>query len=297
MSPSKNPLPVSKTLSDYAAGAMQKGTRRVGSFLAPTVLVPLQNGEYKKWSEKSRFYVPQTLRALSGRATEVVSDAENQNYNCQPNGLDYIVDRALGDDVDQLVKDGADFLGDIFGLVHLFEAVVGAKEAAGAGENAAYDIDQDPVELIDAKIEAVQLAGKCEQAGVLFGAHAWKRFKNHPTVRERGLPLKWESNPTLFTADAEYMGCFAIIDTAPEGIDPVMDFLLKDEILVFGRHPVPHRRDPSFMKTLRHEGTVENLRILPTNDDRKVQVMLDWSSEIKITNASAIRRINYQAGA
>jgi len=222
----------------------------------------------------------------------VAVDAEDAEYNCQPHGLNYIVDQSLGADVADLVKDGGDFLADIFGLAHLHEAVGAAKAAAGAGVDMNYDAAQDPVGVIDGAIEDVLLAGKCEEAGVLFGARAWRRFKNHPAVRERGLALRWELNPTLFTADANYMPCSAAIDTKPEGVAPVMDFLLANEVLVFGRHPVPNRRDPSFMKTLRFEGAVEKLRIVPTQDGRKLQVMIDWSAEIQVTNSAAVKRIN-----
>jgi hypothetical protein len=299
-----------ETLQEYAAGAVQKGTRRVGNFLAPTVLVPTRVGIFKRWTDKSRFCIPATLRTSGAGATPIVVDADDVPYDCSANALDTVVDaaaldgkpldlltildvRSIPGQTRALAQDGADLLGDIYGLAHLHEAVTIAKEAAGAGTDVNYNAATDPVEIIDAEVEAVQRAGKCEQVGVLFGAAAWRRFKNHPLVRGRGLPLKWELNPALFTADAEYMGCFALVDTAPEGIAPVIEHLLSDEVLIFGRHPVPHRRDPSFMKTLRHEAYTEKLRLLPTKDGRHLQVLLDWNAEIQVTNAQAVKRINY----
>jgi len=282
------------TAADYATGAFQQNTRPVGEFLAPSVAVAGHSGLYKRWSEKSRFYVPNTLRELGGPATEIASDASDGKYNCAPQALDFPIDNAVGDEEAKMLSmDAVDYLSDIYGLAHLYETLIKAKEAAGAGVNKNYDPLVDPVELIDAEVEAVLLAGKCEEAGVLFGASAWRRFKNHPLVAARRQVMKWELNPALFTADARYMGCFAVVDTAPEGIDPVMDFLLKNEVIVFGRHPAPHRRDPSFMKTFRESQWIKNVRTKKTNDGRKTLVMLDWSAEIQVTNSTAVKRINY----
>jgi hypothetical protein len=280
-------------LPDYAVGAFQQNTRVVGEFIAPTVTVPTQMGRYKKWTEKARFHVPLTMRGISGAATEISTNASDQNYDCVPNALNFTVDQSLGKDADLLARDAIDLLSDIYGLAHLYETLLKAKGAVGAGTDVIFDPAVDPIDLIDGQIEAVLLAGKCEEAGVLVGAKAWRRLKNHPAVAARRQILKWETNPTLFTANAQYMGCFAVIDNAPEGSDPVMEFLLQDEILIFGRHPVPNRRDPSFMKTFRTENYIQNVRTVESKDGRKLIVMLDWSAEIHVTNSTAAQRINY----
>ena len=296
MSTETRSIEISETLANYAVGSMQKGTRKVAEFLAPTVKVPASIGTYKKWDEKSRFYIPDTLLARGGDATEIFTDATDQEYDCLPHGLDMIVDKVMGTDVPALVQDASDLIADIYGLAQLYETLKLAKGSVGAGTDVEYADNSDPVALFDAEVENVLLAGKCEGAALLFGANAWTRFKSHPAVRERGLPLRYDLNPTLFTADADYMGCFASYDTKPEGIEPVLNFVLGDEVLIFGRNPVPNRRDPSFMKTLRFDGLIDKLRVVATKDGRRLQVLIDWSSEIKVTNASAVKRINYRAG-
>lgn len=281
-------------LPDYAVGAFQQNTRAVAEFLAPSVPVATGIGRFKKWTEKARFYVPQTLRAIGGAATEIgPTSASDELYECAPNALNYTVDKSLGTDADPLARDAVNLMADIFGLAHLFETLAKAKEAAGAGTAVNYDVAVDPVDLIDDQIESVLLNGRCEEAGVLLGKSAFRRFKNHPLVAQRRQALKWEINPTLFTASAAYMGCWAVVDTAPEGLDPVMQWLLQDEIIIFGRHPVPNRRDNSFMKTFRLKNLVENVRTAETKDGRKFIVMLDWSSAIQVTNSAAVARLNY----
>ena len=286
-------ITASPTSQTYALGAVQRRTRKVANFLAPSVPVTSAHAIYKAWNEKSRFFIPNSVRALGGDGAEVGIEATDAFLDCFPHALNNTVDRSLGDNVDLLAKDSSDLLADIYGLAHLFEVVTTAKAAAGSGENIDFTSGAvDPIAVIDAHINSVLLAGKCEQAGVLFGATAWNAFKNNAAVRQGRGPLNWELNPSLFNADAEFRSCFSVIDTAPEGVDAVMDFLLKDTILIFGTQAEPTRRDPSFMKTFRVEGQEEILRIIPTQDGRKLRVMLDWVAEVRVTNSAAVKRIN-----
>lgn len=280
-------------LQNYAVGARQQNTRKVGEFLAPTVPSTTLVGRYKSWAEKSRFFVPKTIRALNGSATEISSNAADSTFMCTPNGLNYTVDKSLGDDADPLVKDGIDFLADIYGLAHLYDSINTAKAAMGAGTDEPYDPTIDPVDLIDDQINALILASKCETVGVLFGAYAYRRFKNHPLVAARRQSLDYSLNPSLFQANAGYMGCFSVIDEAPEGIDPDIQFLLQNEIIVFGASPVPNRRDPSFMKTFRVDGAVETVKVVESTDRRKLIVTSDWAAAIQVTNPVAVALINY----
>ncbi len=288
-------ISASQPIQDYAVGSFQTNTRKVGEFLAPSVPVAGNVGRYKEWHEKARFHIPNTLRALTGSASEVSLDADDKQFDCSPNGLNCTVDKSIGQDVPLLVGDAIDLFADIYGLAHLYETITKAKVAAGAGTEVVYDATQDPVDLIDDQIEAVLLAARCEMAGVLFGASAWRRFKNHPLVAARRAALDWDKNPNVFTANAKYMGCFSFVDTAPEGEDPAPEFLLQDEILIFSRSDNPSRRDPSFMKTFRQKDGVKNVRAQDTKDGRKVLVTLDWSADIRVTNLAGVKRINYRA--
>jgi hypothetical protein len=81
---SSNPI-----LREFAQGAAQDAIMPVADFLAPTVPVATSVGRYKKYTEKNRFRIPQTLRTLGGRATELRFEAQDQTYNCKPHALDY----------------------------------------------------------------------------------------------------------------------------------------------------------------------------------------------------------------
>ncbi len=64
-------ISASPTLKEFAQGAAQESIMPVADFLAPTVAVPTSTGRFKKYTEKNRFHIPNTLRTLGGRATEL----------------------------------------------------------------------------------------------------------------------------------------------------------------------------------------------------------------------------------
>ena len=58
-------------MRQFSLGAAQSAMQPVADFLAPTVEVPTSVGQYKEYSEKNRFHIPDTKRAIGGRATEI----------------------------------------------------------------------------------------------------------------------------------------------------------------------------------------------------------------------------------
>ena len=104
-------------------------------------------------------------------------------------------------------------------------------------------------------------------------------------------------NITPDTASSLLMGgpevrvSFMVNDTANEGQDASMQFLLDNNVLIFARMASPSRRDPSFMKTFRLR---DNFMVPGSylRDDGRVEVAkFDWSEDIKVTNAPAGKRL------
>jgi hypothetical protein len=85
-------ISASPTLREYAQGAAQDAIMPVADFLAPTVEVATSTGRFKKYDEKHRFRIPNTLRSLGGRAAELRFEVSDATYNCEPHALDYPVD-------------------------------------------------------------------------------------------------------------------------------------------------------------------------------------------------------------
>ena len=301
-------ISASPTIREYALGAAQSAIQPVADFLAPTVDVPTSVGKFKKYTEKNRFHIPNTVRAIGGRAAEVAFTAEDMDYNCQPHALDYPVDNLEQLEAHQLedaLREGATAVAEIAALAHEKAVIEAALEALGAGTNKTWNSAADPVsDLDDYILQVVKAAkyGSLMGVGVLFGAAAWRIFKNHATVRSRfvvGNPkAKATATPTeqdsgaLFIANPDVRASYMIYDDAPEGVAADIKFLLDSTVIVFARKKQPTRRDPSFMKTFRCSQKWMVPRVYQRDDGRVEVAGFDWSEDVKVTNTTAGVRLN-----
>jgi len=302
----------SPTLRTFAQGAAQSAVQPVADFLAPTVDVATSTGRYKVYTEKNRFALPNTLRAIGGRATELRFEATDATYNCEPNALDYPVDNLEQLEeaaLENRLQEGAVAVAEVAGLVHEKSVIDAALAAIGAGTDKTWDSSADPVsDLDDAIISVIKAAkyGSLMGVGVLFGASAWKITKNQAAVRGRYIvgnrrTASKSQTPTvqefgsLLLAEPETRVSLMVYDTAAEGVAESISFLLDTAVLVFARKATPTRRDPSFMKTFRLMGQW----MVPgsyTRDDGRVEVAkFDWSEDVVVTNSSAAVRYNISA--
>lgn len=298
----------SETLKEFAQGAAQESIQPVAGFLAPTVSVSSITGQYKKYTEKSRFRIPTTLRAVGGRAAELYFEAQDETFNCKPHALDFPVDNIQADDENALedaLREGAVSVAEVASLAHEKTVVDKALETVGAGTNKTWNSSADPVADIDEQILNVIKAaayGSLMGVGVLFGAGAWQKFKNATNVRGRFIVGKGGNSalavPTLdgvgdlFVSKPEVKASFMVYDTAPEGKAASMSFVLNDTVLIFARKQNPTRRDPSFMKTFRLVNRFMVPGTYEREDGRVVVAKFDWSEDVKVTNSAAAVRLN-----
>jgi len=288
----------------------------VADFLAPTVEVATSVGRFKKYTEKNRFRIPSTLRTLGGRASELRFEATDATYNCEPHALDYPVDnleQLEAEGLEDMLREGVTAVAEMAALSHEASVISAALEAVGAGTSKTWNASADPVADVDDAILSVIKAAKYGSlmgVGVMFGAAAWKIFKNQDKVRGRfvvgngtgkdsgklGLAVPTEQSATqMFIGTPEVKTSYMIYDTAPEGKAESISFLLDSTILVFARKSAPTRRDPSFMKTFR----LMNKFMVPGSymrDDGRVEVAkFDWSEDVQVTNSTACVRLNISA--
>ena len=306
-------ISASPTLREYAQGAAQDAIMPVADFLAPTVEVATSTGRFKKYDDKHRFRIPNTLRSLGGRATELKFDASDATFNCEPHALDYPVDnleQLEAEGLENMLREGITAVAEVAALSHEATVIEKALAATGAGSGVTWNSAADPVADIDAVIlEVIKAAryGSLMGVGVLFGATAWSIFKNQSSVRGRfvvgsgtgrssgnlGLAVPTEQSASqMFLGTPEVKTSYMIYDTASEGLAADIQFLLDTSVLVFARKASPTRRDPSFMKTFR----LMNKFMVPgsyTRDDGRVEVAkFDWSEDVQVTNATACVRLN-----
>jgi hypothetical protein len=307
-------ISASPTLREFAQGAAQSSIMPVADFLAPTVEVATSVGRYKQYTEKHRFLVPDTLRTLGGRAAELRFEATDATFNCEPHALDYPVDnleQLETEGLENMLREGAVAVAEVSALSHEKAVIDAALTAVGSGTDKTWNDAADPITDLDDAILAVIKAAKYGSlmgVGVLFGATAWKVFKNQEKVRGRfivgsgrsksdlGLAVPTEQSASqMFIGTPEVRTSYMIYDTAPEGKSQSISFLLDSTVLVFARKDAPSRRDPSFMKTFR----LMNSFMVPGSymrDDGRVEVAkFDWSEDVKVTNSAACVRLNIAA--
>jgi hypothetical protein len=305
---SSNPV-----LKEFAQGAAQDAIMPVADFLAPTVPVATSTGRFKKYTEKHRFRIPNTLRALGGRATELRFEASDQTYNCEPHALDYPVDnleQLEAEGLENVLREGAVAVAEVAALAHEKTVIDQALTTVGAGTNKTWNASADPVADVDDAILTVIKRcgyGSLMGVGVLFGASAWNIFKNAAAVKNRfvvgtggksglGLAVPTEQSANqLFVGTPDVRTSYMVYDADPEGKAANLAFLLDALVLVFARKANPTRRDPSFMKTFR----LMDRYMVPgsyVRDDGRVEVAkFDWSEDVQVTNAAAAIRLNIAA--
>ena len=293
------------TLKAFAQGAAQDAIQPVADFIAPTVPVATMNGRFKIYTEKNRFHIPETLRAIGGRATELRFEATDGAYNCEPHALDYPIDNLESleqEGLENALREGAVAVAEIAALAHEKKVIDMALTAAGSGTDKTWNSSADPVDDIDTAVLSVLKAAKYGSlmgVGVLFGATAWKTFKNAAGVRNRfvvgGKSLAVPNEDIagqLFLARPDVKTSFMVYDSAPEGKAESISFVLDSTVLVFARKANPTRRDPSFMKTFR----LMNKWMVPGSyireDGRAEVAKFDWSEDVRVTNSGAVIRLN-----
>jgi len=296
-------------IQEYAQGASQRATMPMAGFLAPTVEVPTSVGRFKRYDDKNRFKIPDTLRSLGGRATELRFDVQDATYNCEPHALDYPVDnleRIESEQLGDIFREGADIIAELAALDHEKSVIDAALAALGAGTDQAFGADVDPISVLDDAIMDVVKAAKYGSLmgiGIAMGASAWKGLKNHPKVMARYVVgNRGKGNTTtptvemfgeLLLSEPDTRVSLMVYDDAGDAAeDEEVKFVLDDGIIVFARKENPTRFDPSFMKTFRLRGQWMRAGSYMKPDGRGEVAKFDWSSDVKVVNASAGKRIN-----
>jgi hypothetical protein len=307
-------ISASPTLREFAQGAAQSSIMPVADFLAPTVEVATSTGRFKVYTEKHRFHIPDTLRSLGGRAAELRFEVSDSTFNCEPHALDYPVDnleQLEAEGLENMLREGAVAVAEVAALAHEKGVIDAALAAVGAGTGKTWNDAADPISDVDDAVLSVIKAckyGSLMGVGILFGATAWKIFKNQAKVRGRfvvgngggkaslGLAVPTEQSASqMFVGTPEVRTSYMIYDSAVEGKAENVNFLLDTAVLIFARKDAPTRRDPSFMKTFR----LMNKFMVPGSymrDDGRVEVAkFDWSEDVKVINSAACVRLNIAA--
>lgn len=297
-------------LVNYAQGASQRNVQPVANFIAPGVDVAAMTGRYKIYNEAVRFKLPKVHRGLGGAATMLSWDATDGTYNCTPKALDLPIDllEAIeSEGMENVVQEGADRVAATAGLSHETEVVDLALASATNTNKTWSSGTPDIIDEIDNEILTVIKAAKYGSimgVGVVFGPTAWRLAKNNASVKGRYIVGAGGSAKNigqvapgisdfgkLLIGEPEVMLSTMVRDTAKEGLAESINFVMDSTVLIFARRADPDRADPSFMKTFRLNGQWMKPGSYMSPDGRSEVVKFDWSSDVKVTNSSAGRKL------
>lgn len=289
-------------VKEYAQGRARDAIGLFAAFLAPTVEVARMAGKYSKYDEKTRFKIPETLRALGGTATTLQFAKTDQNYDCEPHALDVPLDNIEIDEAEgeDLLMEAADESAALGGMAHearVLDTALAAVSATGSRGNWTSS-SVDPVDELNEAIQAVYLASggyPSIEVGIGMDPSALRLF--FANVKVKGyFPGAKDIAPTIENIQRLLIGktnvqtSWLAVDTAAEGITPSMSFKLSSKVLIFARSTSPTRRDPSFMKTFRPRGRWMVPGVYQKEDGRGQVVKMDWAEDVVVANSTAARR-------
>ena len=108
-------------------------------------------------------------------------------------------------------------------------------------------------------------------------------------------------NPTLDDVSSLLFGnpkcqmTTMVQDTAAEGVAENITFVLDQKCIIFAAQDNPTTLDPSFMKTFRLDGQWMVPGSYVSEDQRGEVLKMDWSQDVRVTNAPAATLVNNHA--
>ncbi len=297
--PGRN-LGFSPELKAYSVGAAQANISPVAEFIAPSVPVATSQGRFKVYNETNRFRVPDTERAVGGRATEIGFSKTDGSYDCTPHAIDVPVDHSEADaeGLSMALQEAADLGAEVGGLSHE-KKVIDLAVASATASTPSFVDSNDPIASLDQSIETIIKGagyGSLMDVRICLGAEFMRRIKNHPKVTNKilagnkksgGLALVTESLlQDMLLGRPDVRVSYMVVDSAAEGKAADRNFILGASMLLFVARANPTRRDPSFMKTFR----LRNKYMVPgtyERDDGRVTVAkFDWSEDVQVSNSA-----------
>ena len=292
----------SETLKNYAFGLAQDVKTTLADFIAPRVPVGMGSGQFKKFNDKNAFQVLDTARAVGGPATRMEFNADDEYFNCAANALEATIDdqerEKAGDAQTALEEAKVRTLVINAALARekkVFDLIKSGVSVASTWTSSG---DADPIDLIDAEIEAIANATGLLPNRMVIGLGAWRKIKNHDQVlkRQSGTSNKGVSldvfagmllNPTIDIR----VGVMAY-DTAKMGKAADKKNVVGSEIFIFHGNDNPTQYDPGFAKTFSiGANSVEDVRMYREEKVRSDILAVDWSEDVKVISTLCAKRI------
>lgn len=295
---------VNPTLTNYASGVLNDLQSATADFLAPQVQVPATIGQYKAYDDKNAFQTYDTSRGVGGPARRIFMDVSEPTYNCLPQALEITIDDSERDaagtinplDLEQakvktLVQSSV--------LSHEKHVYSVADDVSAVGGVGVWGSDaNDPVDELDAQIEAIAKDTGQMPNAILMGMTAWRRFRSNAKVvaKQPGAALiglnAGQASAMLVNSAIDIRIATMAYDTTKQGKTRSNSFVNGDDVYIFNRSATPTIYDPSAFKTfVGGRGGVTAVREYRDESSRSDVYAVDWSRDVKLTSAISVKRI------
>lgn len=295
---------INKALTSYARGLSAEYAKRnsLADWLAPVVETGASYGNYIEWSDKNSMQAINAARAIGGKRRRLTVEGTNAVFNCQPRGLEVPLDAAEGDLVADMELLRQAKLSSLIGtairsrendVLTAIKAGLSATGSIGVWSSAS----NDPIAEIDGVIETIGNAIGAMPNRIVFGLSAWRVFRNHAKVTARfsgvSAGISAEQAGGLFMNPGMELRIGTLSkDTAKFGAAKSAANIVGGEVFIFFGEEIPTKDDMSFAKTFRvRADAVTAVREYQDDEANSTILAVDWSEQVKVTNAAAGGRI------
>ena len=296
---------INTTLTNYAQGFSQDRANTLASFIAPVVPTGVAHSQFKRYSEKNDFVTYDTSRAIGGERRRIDFAADDPFFNCTPQGLEVTIDdherELAGPNRVNLEQAKIRTVIDACHRSHeakVFAAIKAAKAATGSVGVWSNPANNDPIDEIDAEIEAIVNATGTMPNRMVIGLAAWRAIKRHSKVIARQPGAKVVTLDTsilggmLLNPDIEIRVGVMSRDQAKTGAAANKANIVGAEVFIFIGTDTPTQYDASFAKTFSVDGSlIGAVKEYRAERNASDVYAVDWSEDIQVVAPAAGRRI------
>ena len=294
------------TLNQFAKGLFQQTSNPIADFLAPVVSTGAADFTVIDYAKRSSFQVPSAKRAIGGDSTAVATDGERVSISLQPYGLHDMIDkheldRATTGEGSRLLREArVQNLVSQAGNSRLSETLTALR--AGVSATSSNWGSVDPVDAIDAQIEAISNATGLMANRIVFSLAAWRIFKNAAAVKARitsgntktrtATVLLNDVGSLFLNPSVEVMVGTSVFDAKLNATESKANALTdtNPEVWIFNASQNSNTFDPGAFKTFRvRANPIDGVRI--SQKDYGEKIMVDWTESAYVNNAAAAARL------
>lgn len=301
---------------NYINGAVNANLIGDAFYVAPMVRTGSLVNTVWKYDRNTPFRIPETRRALGGKANRVHFGGTTEDLTLETHALDTGIDVEAQSDEEIVMnlQSQVNLTTQLASLAH-YSRVLTLVQAAQTTNTATLDISNADAaagvaDAFNGYLKTVLLScgsfAPSVQLRFLWGWNAAQKVLNATSVVNRvngGATTGMPAVPTLNTfgnllmiPGTQHRICSAIQDTAAQDSSTeARSFVLDDQVLIFASSPNPTKEDPSAFKTFWKGSEGMGTRYYQSEDKRVENFGLDWAYKVYAANEKASYKITVQA--